>query len=91
MFVVPAHSICIPESIAQVRAVMQQCQASSARWHVVTLQMSGRSHQRILHEDLRLYPYKIHITHKLREQDKASRGNFLDLLHNEGVLNVLIV
>lgn len=54
------------------------------------------SFQRILYEDLRLHPYKIHITHKLKEQDKSPHANFcrqfLDLVDNdEGVFDVLIM
>jgi hypothetical protein len=58
--------------------------------------MSSRTLVRILHQDLRFHPYKIHITHKLIEQDKASHVNFhrqfLDIVNNdEGVLDVLIM
>jgi hypothetical protein len=49
-----------------------------------------------LHEDLRFHPYKIHVTHELKEQDKASRVNFcrqfLDIVNNdEGVFDNLIM
>jgi hypothetical protein len=49
-----------------------------------------------LHEDLRFHLYKIQVTHKLKEQDKASHVNFyrqfLETVNNdEGVLDVLIV
>jgi hypothetical protein len=58
--------------------------------------MSSRPFQRILHEDLRFHPYKINVTHELKEQDKASRVNFyrqfLDTVNNdEGVLDALII
>jgi hypothetical protein len=66
--------------------------SKASKWHVVTLQMSSR---RILHGYLRVYPYKIHVTHELREQDKALCGNFsgefLDLVLKELVLNILIM
>jgi hypothetical protein len=75
-FVDPAHSVRTPENTERVTAAMQQSPTCSARQHTITLQMSSRSLQRILHEDLRFHPYKIHVTHELKEQDKASHVNF---------------
>jgi hypothetical protein len=75
---------------------MQQSPMHSARQHIIALQMPSRSLRRILHGDLRFHPYKIHVTHELKEQDKAFRVNFyrqfLDIVKNdEGVLDVLIM
>jgi hypothetical protein len=63
---------------------------------MVTLQTSSKSLQRILHEDLRFHQYKIHVTHKLKEQDQIYPVNFwrqfLDLVENaEGDLDVLMM
>jgi hypothetical protein len=95
-FVGPAYSIRTPENVERMKAVMQQSTMRSARRHVIALQMSSRSLRRILHEDLRFHPYQIHITHELKEHDKAARVNFrrqfLDIVKNdEGVLDDLII
>jgi hypothetical protein len=62
---------------------------------VITLQMSSRSLQRILHGDLQFHPCRIYVTHELKQQDKAYVNfcrQFLDIMTNdEGVLVVLIV
>jgi hypothetical protein len=39
----------------------------SARQKAVTLQMSSKSLQRILHEDFKFHPYKSHTTHTMKE------------------------
>jgi hypothetical protein len=58
--------------------------------------MSSSSFQSFSDGDLRVYPYKVHITQKLKEKDKASNVNFyrqlLDHVDNdEGVLDVLVL
>jgi hypothetical protein len=47
-----------------------------ARQHAVTLQMSSKSLQRILHDDSRFRPCKSHVTHTLKERDKISPLKF---------------
>jgi hypothetical protein len=38
--------------------------------------MSSRFLPRVLHEDMKVHAYKIHITREIKEQDKASCVNF---------------
>jgi hypothetical protein len=93
-FVGLANSVRTPENIEQVRVVMHQSSTCWARQQVVIVQMLSMTLQRILQWDMRFHPYKFHIIHEPKEQDKASHvnfwGQFLDLV-GKGFLNVLLM
>lgn len=64
------------ENVARVRASVQQSPRRSARKHAIALQMSNRSVRRILHEELKLHPYKIQVVQRILDQDKIVRLEF---------------
>lgn len=67
----------------------------STRRRSTQLRISRTSLQRILHDDLHYYPYKIQITQKLHATDYDKRMNFtnkfLQLANNEDFINHLIM
>lgn len=87
---VPQHVL-----IMHLRTMSEHSSTPSARHNAVTLQMSSSSFRSFSDGDLRFYPYKVHITQKVKEKDKASHVNFcrqlLDHVDNaEEVLDVLV-
>jgi len=59
-----------------VREAIKRSPRRSARRHSVSLGLSEASVRRILHKDLDFHPYKIQVTHALRERDYVNRVNF---------------
>lgn len=72
-----------PEKVAAVKASVDQSPQRSARKHAAALQLSDRSVRRILHEELKMHPYKIVVTQQLTERDWETRTTLCrDLLRN---------
>jgi hypothetical protein len=64
------------ENIAVVREAIERSPHRSAHRHSVSLGLSEASVRQILHKDLHFYPYKIQVTHALRERDYVNGVNF---------------
>lgn len=64
------------ENIEAVRVALARSPSKSTRRASAELGISRRSLQRILHADLKLFPYKITVVHKLMENDKVRRLQF---------------
>jgi hypothetical protein len=62
-----------PETVATVKASIEQSPRRSAQKHADALRLSDRSVQIILHRDLRMHPYKIVIAQELSERDCKTR------------------
>jgi len=65
-----------PDNIAVVKEAIERSPHRSARRHSVSLGLSEASVRRILHNNLNFFPYKIQVTHALRERDYVNRVNF---------------
>jgi hypothetical protein len=65
-----------PENVEALRVAMRLSPGKSTRKASRELGISRRSIQRILHSDLKLFPYKISVLHKLSEHDKERRLQF---------------
>ncbi|KAJ4436098.1 hypothetical protein ANN_18725 [Periplaneta americana] len=68
-----AATVHTPENIEAVRVALTRSPAKSTRRASADLGISCRSLQRILHADLKLFPYKIAVLHKLTANDKERR------------------
>lgn len=66
-----------PENMATVKASVDQSPQRSARKHAAALQLSDRSVRRILHEELKMHPYKIVITQELSEKTLGNPYNIM--------------
>jgi hypothetical protein len=65
-----------PENIAVVKEASGRSPHRSARCHPASLGLCEASVRRILHKDLRFYPYKIQVTHALlHERDYVNKVN----------------
>lgn len=67
------RSVRTPENVERVRASFEQSPKRSARKHAVALGLSDRSIRRILHNDLKMHPYKIMVAQELSATDCESR------------------
>jgi len=78
-------SVRTPENIERVRQAIEQSPQRSARRHSQWLNLSTRTVQRILHNDLQLFPYKVQIVQRLLPNDFVTRiefcNRFQQLLH----------
>jgi hypothetical protein len=63
-----------PQNIEAVRVAMQRSPGKTTRKAEAELRISRRSVQRILHNDLHLYPYKMTVVHELTARDKTETG-----------------
>ena len=54
-----------PENVQRVRASIEQSPRSSARKHAAALGISDRTVRRIIHADLKMYPYKMMVAQEL--------------------------
>ena len=62
-----------PENIAVLRVAIQRSPNKSTRQAAREMGISRRSVQRILHSDLKRFPYKITVLQKLTNQNKQRR------------------
>ena len=62
-----------PENVAAVRASVQQSPRRSTFKRAQALRLSERSLRRILHNDLKMHPYKMMMAQKLSERDIETR------------------
>ncbi|PSN49559.1 hypothetical protein C0J52_09742, partial [Blattella germanica] len=65
-----AATVHTPENVEAVRVTLTQSPGKSTWRASAELNISCRSLQRILHLDLKLFPYKFTVMHKLNENDK---------------------
>jgi len=81
-------SVRTPANIEAVRVALTRIPSKSTRRVSVELGISHRSLQRILHSDLRLFPYIFTVLHKLTAVDKERRLQFaLWAMEEEAVLH----
>jgi hypothetical protein len=64
------------ETVAPVRASIEQSPRRSARKHADALWLSDRSARRFLHRELSMHPYKIVIAQELSERGCETRTTF---------------
>lgn len=69
-------SVRTPENIERVRQAIDQSPQRSARRHSQSLNLSTRTVQKILHNDLQLFPYKVQIVQQLFPNDFGMRIEF---------------
>ena len=69
-----------PEIIENVRQGVLRSPQRSTRRRAITVGISRTSLRRILHNDLRYYPYKIQIVQALHHGDNQQRIRFCDAL-----------
>jgi len=84
------------ENIAAVREAIGRSPDRSACRHSVSLGPTEANVRRLLHKDLHFYPYKIQVTHVLRELHYVNRVNFcqtfLQLVNqNQELVNNLLM
>ena len=63
-------------NVASVSEAVERSPQRSARKHSLSLGLSSRSVRRILHRDLRMYPYKTMIAQELTAADLETRKHF---------------
>ncbi|PSN40814.1 hypothetical protein C0J52_21983 [Blattella germanica] len=71
-----AATVRTPENIESVRVALTRSPGESTLRASAELNISWRSLQRILHADLKLFPYKIAVVHKLNVNDKVRQLQF---------------
>ena len=72
------RSVRTPENIEAVRDAVLKSPTRSTRKLSQALDIKRTSLMRILKGDLKLYPYKIQVCQKLKQEDKAKRIEFCD-------------
>jgi hypothetical protein len=72
------RTVSTPENIERVRAAIGCIPKQSAHRHSITLNISSRSRQQIVHSNLHYHPYKIQIMQELSDCDFASRRVFCE-------------
>lgn len=72
--------VAIPETIEKVREIFTQKPTTSLRQAALDLNVSHMTVQRILKEDLNLFPYKIQCQQPLKEIDITRRRDFANLM-----------
>jgi len=70
------QSVRTPENVQTVRASIEQSPRHSARKHAAALGISDRSVRRMLHQELRMHPYKMMLAQELSERDWKTRRMF---------------
>lgn len=79
------------ENVAAVRTSIEQSPRRSARKHAAALHLSDRSVRRILHQELKMHPYKIVVTQELFPRDLETRTTLCrDLLRNVPRTDVML-
>ena len=71
------------DNVAAVRAAIEPSPRRPARKHAIALKLSERSVRRMLHRDLKMYPYKMLIAQEVSDRDFETRVTLCqDLLWN---------
>lgn len=71
-----------PENIERVRQSIERSPRRSASKHAAAMGISDTTVRRILHEDLKLHPYKLAVVQELTERDFVARQNACEMLIN---------
>jgi len=80
-----------PENVAAVRTSIEQSSQLSAWKHAAALYLSDSSGWRILHQELKMHPYKIVVTQELFPRDLETRTTLCrDLLRNVPRTDILL-
>ena len=67
------RSVRTPENVQTVRASIEQSPRRSVRKHAAALGISDRSVRRMLHQELRMHPYKMMLAQELSKRDWETR------------------
>lgn len=92
----PTRTVHIPEYVESLRYAVQLSPARLARRLAHLLCISSRIPRRILHEEFKSHPYKIQVTHELKEWEEFPESifstQFLEVWCDiRGVMHVLMV
>ncbi|PSN45412.1 hypothetical protein C0J52_18370, partial [Blattella germanica] len=66
-----------PENFAALQVALQRSPNKSTRQSAREMEISRHSVQKILHSDLKLFPYKLTVLHQLTDQNKQRRLEYV--------------